>query len=70
MMPSDILLYSEMVPSPIVIQRSFILQLMETDAEIHSQTLDGVWGILLMKGKKYCRNQRGQGHHKKTHRIN
>lgn len=40
----------------------------ETDEEVHSQTLGqaNVWRILLKKGKKECRNQRGQGLHKKN----
>jgi hypothetical protein len=41
------------------------------DAETHSQTLNGAWGILWKKRRrKDLRNQRGQGHHKKTYRIN
>jgi hypothetical protein len=43
---------------------------METDAETHSQTLGGIWEILRKRSRKGYRSQMGQGHNKKTHRIN
>jgi hypothetical protein len=48
-------------------QRGFTQQLIETDAET-SQTVGGAWGILLKKGKKGCRNQKGQKQHTKKQR--
>jgi hypothetical protein len=45
---------------------------METDAETHSQTIRWSLGDPDKEGKEReqdCRSQRGQGHHKKTHRI-
>lgn len=43
---------------------------METDADTHRQALGTVQRILLKMGKEDYRSQMGQGHHKKTHRIN
>jgi len=47
-----------------------MMQRMETDAETHNQTLGRTWGTLWKKRRKNCRSQRGQGRHKKPHRIN
>lgn len=46
-------------------QICFIQQLMEIDVETHRQTLGGTQKILLKMGRKDCRRQRSQGHHKK-----
>jgi hypothetical protein len=43
---------------------------METDTETLTQTLGRAWGILKRREKNDSRSQRGQGQHKKTHRIN
>jgi hypothetical protein len=70
MAPNDILLYSDITAQPTCHQRGAIQQLILTDAETYSQTLDGIQEILQKRAKKDCRSQRGEGHHKKTHRIN
>lgn len=49
-------------------QRGFTKQWMETNTETHIKILDLACGILLEKGRKHCRSQRGQAHNKKTHR--
>ena len=43
---------------------------MGADVDAHSSTLGRVQGILLKRGRKHCVSQRGQGHHKNTHKIN
>jgi hypothetical protein len=43
---------------------------MEKDLRTHSQTSGGAWEILQKRRRKDERRQRGQGHHKKTYRIN
>lgn len=57
------------VTPSITVIRDFTQQLMEADAETHSQTLGGPWGIPWKRGRKDYRNQRGQGHQKKNYRI-
>ena len=51
-------------------QKDSIQQLIGADAELLSQLLLEARGILQKRGRKDCRSQRGQGHHKKTYRIN
>lgn len=48
-------------------QSGFTHQLVEKDAETHSQTLGRAQRILWKEG---LWEQRGQKHHKKTHKIN
>jgi hypothetical protein len=47
-----------------------IQQWMEIDVETNSQTFGGEWGILWKRGRRDCRRQMGEGHFKKTYRIN
>jgi len=40
---------------------------MGADANSHNQTLDGAWGDRRRMGREDRRNQRGQGHTRRTH---
>lgn len=51
MIPSGILLYSQTDASFTCHQTGFTQQLMETEAEAHSQTVGTAWGILQKKGE-------------------
>jgi hypothetical protein len=67
---NDIPLHLETGAQPKHHQRGFTQQLMEVDAKTHSQTLGRAWEILWTRGRKDCRNQKGQGNPKKTYIIN
>ena len=45
MIPNNNLLYSQIGAQPNCHQRGLTQQLMETDAEIHRQSLDRAWGV-------------------------
>jgi hypothetical protein len=54
----------------VIIREAIIQQRVGADAETHHQTLGRAWGNLAEEGRKDSGSQKGQEHHKKTHRIN
>ena len=60
---------TRLVPSPTVIRVTSSSNRWE-QMQIHSQTLGGVHRIPQKMMRRDCRCQKGQGHQKKTHRIN